>query len=129
MGCCAQSQVTDFARVENKSQLKQSFNNEINRIKNLKQTMSINPKKPEEETKLKILDSILHEHCWTILLLIEALIEDHVVKIKFILADYFKVTESWNKQDFEENYIKLMNFKKDHNINCEVLLKNEINID
>jgi hypothetical protein len=125
MGCCAQSQVTDFARAENKTQLKQCFNNEINRIKILKETMILNPKKPEEEIKLKIIESILHEHCWTILILIEAIIEDHVKKIKFLLNDYFKVTETWKKQELDENYIKLMNFKKDHNINCEILLKNE----
>ena len=127
MGCCAQSRVTDFARVNSKTELKHCFNNEMNRIKILRQTMVVNPSKPEEQSRYATLDLILHDHSWMILVLLEALGEEHVNKIKFLLMDYFSVTETWSKKDFEDNYIKILNFKKDNNIKCELFVfENEL---
>ena len=119
MGCCAQSLVADFTKVNNKNELKICFNKEMNRLKILQQTMIF---KLGDEHKNNILHTIIHEHCWMILALIEALDELHVIKIKFLLFDYFKVTENWNRKEFDDNFIKIMNFKKDHFIKCEILL-------
>ena len=120
MGCCGSCQVTDFPRANNKIELKRCYNNEINRIKILRETVKVDPSKPDDYIKFIILDKILHEDNWVILPLIESCGEQHIIKIKFLLFDYFMVTENWNKKEFEDHFIKIMNFYKDEKLNIKI---------
>jgi hypothetical protein len=121
MGCCSSCPVTDFVKANNKNELKQCYNNEINRIKIMRETIKIDPSKPNEDEKFYILDKILHEDNWVILPLVEACSEEHIKKIKFLLFDYFMVTETWNKKEFEDHFIKIMNFYKDERLSISII--------
>ena len=126
MGCCASRTVTDFPHANTKKDLKHAYNHEINRIKLLRHTIKVDPNKSEDNLKYFIIDKILHEDNWVILPLIESCREEHVVKIKFLLLDYFQVTENWNRKDFENNFIKLMNFYKDNSYQIKIIRKYKI---
>lgn len=121
MGCCLMSQVTQFPKVEDKSGLKKSYSNEINRVKLLKNTIRIDPNKQDDYIKIMIIEKILHEDNWVILPLVESCAEEHVKKLKFLLDDYFQVTDNWNRKDFEDHFIKLMNFYKDNSYNIQIV--------
>lgn len=117
MGCCLASQVTDFTRVNTKNDLKKCFNNEINRILILRQNFfKMEALKPEEKIKKDILDKILHEDNWLILPIVESIHEEHVIKLKFFMLDYFQVTEKWDRKEMEENLTKIINYYKDNKI-------------
>lgn len=125
MGCCVQSKVSDFVRASNKIELRGFYNHEINRIKLLRSEIKVDMSKKEDRTKIFILDKILHEDSWLILLIVQGCEEEHVLKLKFLLSDYFMVTENWNKKEFEDNYVKIRNFYKDNKEKIIITEKSE----
>ena len=110
MGCVESSDVTDFLRATNKEELIKLYNDEINRINHIDKEEKIDVENKKDLEKKMLLQKILLEDSKYLTFIVNHCKDEHVVKLKFYLMDYFNDTRYWSKDNFERHFEALRSF-------------------
>ena len=120
MGCVESSDVTDFLRATNKEELIKLYNEEINRINHIDKKEKIDVENKKDLEKKMLIQKILLEDSKYLTFIVNNCKEEHVVKLKFYLMDYFNDTRYWSKDNFERHFEALRSFYENNKQSFEV---------